>query len=140
MSLTKVERQALKIFAKTCKPKDSCGTALRGCVPECEFDMCCLKCFLRGEIHRLEEYDDIMPCGEELHNYFDDNTILSEEYPLAGLEEEDVRKAISMLQAIRRGKKPDYIMRHFFGITEEHAENAAKLSKLIKKEPELIEE
>ena len=137
MPLSKFERKALQIFAKTCKPKDSCGTVLiaKGFDHEkCEFDMCCLKCFLRGEIHRLKEYNNTVTCGKEFHDYFDDNTILTEEYPLAGLQDYDVERAITMLKEIRGGMKPEQVMREYFGITEELVEAASKFLQIMKEE------
>jgi len=89
---------------------------------------------LRGELHRLKKYTNKVTCRKGFHDYFYDNTILTEDFPLAGLNEYDVEKAIDLLQAIREGVESEEVMRRFFGVTGELAENAASFSELMKEE------
>lgn len=87
---------------------------------ECYFDGCCLPCFLKGEIHRFKIKPEIMSvdCDEVLHDYFDHNTILSDEYPLAGMSAEEVQRAVILIKLMRNEKGP-YLLQEMIRAEEE---------------------
>jgi len=118
MALTKVEERALREFAKRerenmwtlCEKEGREVHVLRAGRQhsECNFDGCCLPCFLKGEVHRFKIKPENMcvDCDEVLHDYFDHNTILTDEYPLAGISAKSVRKAIILIKLMRSEKGP----------------------------------
>lgn len=87
-------------------------TVLRG--RECFFDGCCLPCFLKGKQHRVAGDMFIktdrawsLECVCDIfHDYWYDNTTLTEEYHLAGKTPAVVAEAFAVMRLMRKRLSP----------------------------------
>lgn len=103
MCLTEDELKLLRIIGKRVTERENCHEDSRVflCKHKNLGHKRCLPCFLRGIVH-LKSTGEMFTCTKELHDCCDDNILFPGENPLAGFTPKDIKKALFVLQIMRK--------------------------------------